>query len=114
MLFRSGKSRDYVHPKHLLDDTLEHYWYLEYVAPGAALLEGELVATRSRQIAPNSETGWMVPISLFAAMIETRTVSGRRAWRRSSGDTRPSRSTGSTVNANPSLLARYSQGWRTA
>jgi SAM-dependent methyltransferase len=35
----TGKSRDYVHPKHLLDDTLEHYWYLEYVAPGAALLD---------------------------------------------------------------------------
>ena len=35
----TGKSRDYVHPKHLLDDTLEHYWYLKYVAPGAALLD---------------------------------------------------------------------------
>jgi SAM-dependent methyltransferase len=35
----TGKSRDYVHPKHLLDDTLEHYWYLEYVAPGSELLD---------------------------------------------------------------------------
>jgi SAM-dependent methyltransferase len=35
----TGKSRDYVHPKHLLDDTLEHYWYLEYVAPGSQLLD---------------------------------------------------------------------------
>ena len=35
----TGKSREYVHPKHLLGDTQEHYWYLEYVAPGAALLD---------------------------------------------------------------------------
>ena len=35
----TGKSRDYVHPKHLLDDTLEHYWYLQYVTPGASLLD---------------------------------------------------------------------------
>jgi 2-polyprenyl-3-methyl-5-hydroxy-6-metoxy-1,4-benzoquinol methylase len=35
----TGKSREYVHPKHLLDDTQEHYWYLGYVASGAALLD---------------------------------------------------------------------------
>jgi len=35
----TGKSREFVHPKHLLADTQEHYWYLEYVAPGAVLLD---------------------------------------------------------------------------
>ena len=34
---------------------------------------------RWRQIDPNSATGCTVPISLLAAMIETRAVSGRRA-----------------------------------
>ncbi len=35
----TGKSREYVHPKHLLGDTPEHYWYLEHLAPGATLLD---------------------------------------------------------------------------
>src|SRR5207249_9049373 len=35
----TGKSREYVHPKHLLADTPAHYWYLEYMTPGAALLD---------------------------------------------------------------------------
>lgn len=35
----TGKSREYVHPKHLLGETQEHYWYLEYVSPDAALLD---------------------------------------------------------------------------
>jgi ubiquinone/menaquinone biosynthesis C-methylase UbiE len=35
----TGKSRDYVHPKHLLNDTQEHYWYLEYVRPDTAVLD---------------------------------------------------------------------------
>jgi 2-polyprenyl-3-methyl-5-hydroxy-6-metoxy-1,4-benzoquinol methylase len=35
----TGKSREYVHPKHLLGDTPEHYWYLEHLSAGAALLD---------------------------------------------------------------------------
>ena len=35
----TGKSREYVHPKHLLGDTPEHYWYLEHLTPGATLLD---------------------------------------------------------------------------
>jgi SAM-dependent methyltransferase len=35
----TGKSREYVHPKHLLGDTAEHYWYLEHLAPDATLLD---------------------------------------------------------------------------
>ena len=35
----TGKSREYVHPKHLLVDTAEHYWYLEHLTSGAMLLD---------------------------------------------------------------------------
>src|SRR5262249_20422198 len=35
----TGKSREYIHPKHLLGDTAEHYWYLEHLPPGARLLD---------------------------------------------------------------------------
>ena len=35
----TGKSAEYVHPKHLLGDTDEHYWYLAYLAPGTTLLD---------------------------------------------------------------------------
>ncbi len=45
---------------------------------------------RSRQMAPISGIGWMVPISLLAYMIETRAVSGRMASATSAGSTRPS------------------------
>jgi hypothetical protein len=48
-----------------------------------------------------SVRGCMVPISVHAAPIDTRVVSGRRARRTSSGLTRPSPSTGNTVTAAP-------------
>lgn len=35
----TGKSREYVHPKHLLGETHEHYWYLGYVTRDAMLLD---------------------------------------------------------------------------
>lgn len=35
----TGKSGEYVHPKHLLVDTAEHYWYLEHLTSGTALLD---------------------------------------------------------------------------
>jgi len=35
----TGKSREYVHPKHLLGETEENYWYLTYIAAGAAVLD---------------------------------------------------------------------------
>jgi 2-polyprenyl-3-methyl-5-hydroxy-6-metoxy-1,4-benzoquinol methylase len=35
----TGKSREYVHPKHLLGDTPEQYWYLEHLRAGARLLD---------------------------------------------------------------------------
>jgi SAM-dependent methyltransferase len=35
----TGKSREYVHPKHLLGDSEDNYWYLAYVTPGADVLD---------------------------------------------------------------------------
>ncbi len=35
----TGKSSEYVHPKHLLDETDEQYWYLAHLAPGDHLLD---------------------------------------------------------------------------
>ena len=35
----TGKSPEYVHPKHLLGDTQDNYWYLAYIAPAAAVLD---------------------------------------------------------------------------
>ena len=35
----TGKSREYVHPKHLLGESEENYWYLGYLAPGASVLD---------------------------------------------------------------------------
>jgi len=35
----TGKSAEYVHPKHLLGDDDAHYWYLAYLAPGRRLLD---------------------------------------------------------------------------
>jgi SAM-dependent methyltransferase len=35
----TGKSREYVHPKHLLGDSEDNYWYLAYVEPGADVLD---------------------------------------------------------------------------
>ena len=35
----TGKSSEYVHPKHLLDETDEQYWYLTHLAPGDHLLD---------------------------------------------------------------------------
>lgn len=47
-----------------------------------------------RQAAPISATGWMVPISLLANMMDTRAVSLVMAFSTSATETRPSRSTG--------------------
>ena len=49
---------------------------------------------RSRQIAPISGIGWMVPISLLAYMIETMAVSGRMASATCWGEISPSGPTG--------------------
>lgn len=35
----TGKSREYVHPKHLLGDSAEQYWYLGHLRPDAAVLD---------------------------------------------------------------------------
>jgi 2-polyprenyl-3-methyl-5-hydroxy-6-metoxy-1,4-benzoquinol methylase len=35
----TGKSREYVHPKHLLGDSEDNYWYLAYVEPGSDVLD---------------------------------------------------------------------------
>jgi len=35
----TGKSPEYVHPKHLLGDSKDNYWYLAYLAPGADVLD---------------------------------------------------------------------------
>lgn len=35
----TGKSRQYVHPKHLLGETDEQYWYLAHLWPGDRLLD---------------------------------------------------------------------------
>ena len=48
----------------------------------------------------SSAIGWMVPVSLFANMIDTRTVCGVIAAARSCGSTRPWRSTGRTVTSH--------------
>ena len=37
-----------------------------------------------------SPTGWTAPVSLFTSIMDTRTVSGRRAASRSASRTRPS------------------------
>ena len=48
---------------------------------------------RARAMRPISRTGWIVPISLFAAMTETSAVSSRIALATASGSMRPSAST---------------------
>ena len=70
--------------------------------------------SRSIQMEPSSATGWMAPVSLFAAITETRIVSFRMASAKSFGSTNPSTSTGSVVSSKPSLFTRYSKVWRTA
>ena len=35
----TGKSREYVHAKHLLGETVEHYWYLAHLEADAAVLD---------------------------------------------------------------------------
>lgn len=35
----TGKSREYVHPKHLLGDTEEQYWYLSHIPAAARVLD---------------------------------------------------------------------------
>ncbi len=52
-------------------------------------------------IAPIAASGWMVPISLFAAMTLTRMVRGVIAARSASRSTRPPVSTPSTVTSSP-------------
>ena len=50
---------------------------------------------------PMAASGSMVPISLFAAMMETSTVSGRMAASIASAETMPVSSTGITVTSQP-------------
>ena len=57
-------------------------------------------------ILPISAMGWMDPISLFAVITDTRTVSGRIAFSSSSSLTIPSSSTPTLVTSKP-LLSRY-------
>ena len=57
-------------------------------------------------IFPISAMGCMEPISLFAVITETRTVSGRMAFSSSSSFTIPSESTFTLVTSNP-LFSRY-------
>ena len=57
---------------------------------------------RSRQSAPISATGWIVPTSLLAAMTETRTVSGRIAAATSAAATIPDGPTPTRVTSKPS------------
>jgi len=35
----TGKNREYVHPKHLLGDFPDQYWYLAYIAAGSVVLD---------------------------------------------------------------------------
>jgi 2-polyprenyl-3-methyl-5-hydroxy-6-metoxy-1,4-benzoquinol methylase len=35
----TGKSHEYVHPKHLLDSVEDRYWYLRHLRPGTAVLD---------------------------------------------------------------------------
>ena len=51
-------------------------------------------------------TGWIGPISLLAAITETRAVHGPIAEATASGSTAPLPSTGSTVTAQPSASMR--------
>ncbi len=52
-------------------------------------------------IPANSAIGWIVPVTLLAAMTETKHVSGRMAVSRSAGSTSPSLLTGNSVTAAP-------------
>ena len=61
---------------------------------------------RSRQRRPIAATGWMVPISLLAAITETRTVSGRSARSTSSTETIPSGADADHRDLEPLALER--------
>ena len=63
----------------------------------------------SWQILPISVMGWIMPVSLFAYMTDTRTVSGRIADATASGLTRPSGSTGKRVFSKPSASRALTQ-----
>jgi len=67
-------------------------------APTASTWNG---TPRARARRPISRTGWTVPISPLAAMIETSTVSSRMARATASGSTRPSASTLTYVIVQP-------------
>jgi hypothetical protein len=71
------------------------------MCPAEAVASAWNRTPRSRAIRPISATGWIVPISALACMTETSRVSGRIALRTSSGSTRPSRSTCTTVVSKP-------------
>lgn len=64
----------------------------------------------SRTCCPMTDTGCKVPISLFAAMTETKIVSSRRAASTASGCIFPKGSGLTFDNSNPSYLAKYSNG----
>ena len=57
---------------------------------------------RARHAWARSATGCSTPISLFAVITEASTVSGRNAAANRATSTRPSRSTGTRVTAQPS------------
>ena len=69
---------------------------------------------RSRVILPISASGWIVPISLLANMIVTRTVLSVIALRTSSGSTRPYWSTGRYVTVARPLRSSARQVSRIA
>ena len=77
--------------------------------PAACAASVWKITPRALVIAPISASGWTVPISLFAAMTETRMVSGVIAARSSSRSMKPSRSTPSHVTRQPSLFSRLNE-----
>ena len=58
-------------------------------------------------IAASSASGWIVPISLLACMIDTRAVAGVSAASSVSGDTMPRLSTGSSVVLQPRRASAF-------
>jgi hypothetical protein len=54
----------------------------------------------------SSATGWIAPVSLLAAITDTRTVSASRAAAKVPGSTSPSAPTGTTVSRTPYQRAK--------
>ena len=70
-------------------------------------------ASCPRRRGDSAATGWTVPTSLFASMIDATTVSARSAATASAGSKRPFRSTGRKVIGSPGA-SMCRQGFRTA